>query len=233
VVVSAKEKPFALMVDDDLMHIKIFESALKKFGVKVISTTNSKDFLTKLKELRPKLCFVDLNIETTGVGFSIITAVRNVLGNDPVLILVTSDSDRASIAHGMEIGANDYIIKPLDLDVLASKISRYVETIELQEAERKLIPVPNGGAAAVATIELDVSQIDEKGIKLVGPHLLSKGTVVQVGGEFIVEITGRDRPLLLTVTSTWVETGGGFGALGEFDTGDSDLLNRVRGWVTQ
>ncbi|MGE0614943.1 MAG: response regulator [Bacteriovoracia bacterium] len=227
------KRPLALIVDDQPDHSAILAAVLKKFGIDSQAVTTAKAFVEKLQELRPTLCFVDLNLDTFGVGFKIIEAVRKAMGAGPILIVVSGVSDQKATAHAMEIGANDFIVKPLDRDVLASKISRYVKTEELLAAQPTLFPVPDGGSPATVHFEMAVQEVEEFGLRLACNHLLTKGLALHLDGALIQEITGRARPALLTITSTWIESSESlrYGATAEFDASDDELMTAVRRWL--
>jgi CheY-like chemotaxis protein len=226
-------QPKALIVEDDEIQAKVLEVVLGRLGIDVYLVKTAKEFIAKIKTLKSDFCLVDLNVESLGVGFSVIQAVRKVLGNEPVLIVVSGESDRGAITHALEIGANDFIVKPVDRDILISKISRYVQTDKILDARSPLLPVPNEGIAANLCVDMKIQSIDEIGVTLQGIHLIAKGTAFHIGGGVLDEITGRDRPNLMTVVSTWVNPDGTYGSYVEFDKADIEVLTSVRRWISQ
>lgn len=224
--------PIALAVDDDLMHSKLMSAVLQKFGIPIETVSSSRQFIQRLKVLRPDICFIDLNIESPGIGYTIIRAVRKVLGSRAVLIAVSGVSHPGAIARAIDVGADDFIIKPVDRQVLAAKISRYVVTDQLLSSHSPLFPVPAGGAPAVLRLDFFLKKVGVNGISLLGKSVLSKGLSLHLGGPILQEITARPEPQLYTVTSTWVEPGSDlYGAEAAFDRGDRDLMMAVRRWL--
>lgn len=228
---SGTPSPFALVVDDDPIQRKIVSAVLKKFGIECDAVSTSHEFIQKIKTSKPDFCLIDLNIESLGVGFNIVEAIRKVLGSKPNLIVISSNADKSAVAHALELGANDFIIKPLDRDVLVSIISRYATTAQLLDARAPLLPVPDGGAPATIDLDLEVQSVDEFGMKLVGTHLVSKGLALRLEGAFISEITGGFKDILVTVTSTWAGESGLYGAIAEFDRTNDDLMTGIRRWL--
>ena len=228
------KRPLALIVDDDPDHNKIVSVVLKKLGVAALTTSSAKEFLAKLKEVQPDLCLVDLNIDDLGIGFTIIKAIRKVLGNQLPIMVLSGQSDSKAITHALEVGANDFITKPLDRDILATKLTRYVKTDELLGTQGQLFPVPEGGAAATIELELDIAEVDEFGVKLIGKHLLNKGSVYHLDSALLHRITGLAQPHLLTITSTSLsDEGDAYIAFAEFDIQDKDLMANVRRWLAR
>jgi DNA-binding response OmpR family regulator len=230
---NAIKVPTALIVEDDEIQAKILDVVLTRLGIKVEVVHTAREFITRIKDLRPDFCLVDLNVDSLGIGFSIIEAVRKVLGSKPVLIVVSGDGEKASITHALDMGANDFIRKPVDRDVLISKISRYVQTDKILDARAPLLPVPDGGIAAVLRVNMKVQSVDELGITLQGIHLMSKGAAFHIGGGILDEITDRNKSKLMSVVNTWVNTDGTYGAYAEFDKTDETVLTAVRRWLAQ
>ena len=230
---SKNKIPLVLSVDDDPSHNIIVSAVLKKFGVQAQVTASSADFLGALKTASPDLCLIDLNIEQPGVGFSIIKAVRKVLGSELPIIVVSGLADHAAITHAMEVGANDFVTKPIDKDIFAAKLNRFLKTDALLDTRKSLLPVPEGGAVASIEMPVRVLEIDELGIKILSAHILPKGSALHLDGTLIHEVCGSAQAQLLSVTSTWLNTDGkSYVAFLEFDQTKADLMASVRRWLT-
>lgn len=225
------KKPFALVVDDDPIQRTILHSVLTKLGITNETVATSKEFIEKLNKTKPDFCLIDLNLESLGAGFTLIQAIRNVLGYEPILIVISGNTEKKAIAHALEIGANDYILKPFDRDVLISKISYYTTTEELQNEQLPLLPVPEGGSPATFNLEFNIQEVDEFGITLNGKHLILKGLALNLESQLLQEITGLSKPPLFTVTSTWIEANGTYSAYAEFDTTNDKLRASVQQWL--
>lgn len=231
---AKKKLPLALLADNDPGHNKTLATVLKKLGIDAIVTTTAKEFLLKLKEVRPNICIVDLNIDSLGIGYTLIRAIRNVLGRDLPIVVISGQSDSKAIAHAVECGADDFISKPLDKTILASKLTRYLMTEQLLASQAPFFPVPEGGTPANISLEMELKEVDEFGIKLVSPHLLNKGSVFQMDSPLLHQITGSAQPHLLTITATWLEDEtGNYAAFAEFDATNEALLTSVRRWLSQ
>lgn len=228
-----KKDPLVLVIDDDPVFNKIIERTLQKLGVRSQIATDPHRFLQELKDLKPDLCLVDLNIgDKLGLGFTILKAIRNVLGPDLPIFIITGTSNHDTIQHAMSIGATDYIVKPIDRSILASKLSRYLSTDELLSINPSLIPVPEGGVSANVEIEMKIHEVEESGLRLTGNHLIAKDMAIYLDGSMIHELTGSTQPLLVTITSSWAEAQDGvYGAFAEFDTTNRDLRTAIRRWL--
>ncbi len=230
---SSVASPFALVVEDDEMQSRLIAAVLRKLGITSEIVTTGREFIQRLKETKPSFCLVDLNIEKLGVGFTVIEAVRKVLGSGPTLIVVSGNSDTTAIAHALELGANDYLVKPIDREMLASKVVQYVSTPQLLDARSSLVPLPGDGLQAVFELELAIRQIDEFGVKLKSPHFLLKGSIVQLSSPVFLDIFGNDEPVALTVMATSAQADGLCGIEAEFDRNNEKVLVAVRKWLAK
>lgn len=223
-------KPLIYVVDDDRDIRKFLEVSLRGFGMTPELFGTPEDFLKAIKERRPDACLIDVNIGRARTGFLLVQAVRNVLGPLIPLIIVSSLKDRSSIAHGLELGASDYVAKPIDSEALAKKLSQYVVAKELEDRGPKFVSSPGDGPSVLVDLELEIAAVDEFGMSLVGPHLLSKGSVVRLSSPHVSDIT-EQKEVLVTVDSTWIAEEGTYGAYVEFDQDNEGLLRGVRRWL--
>lgn len=229
-----REIPFVMIVDDDDHFNKFIQTALKRFGIEGEFFKTPESFLIRLKERKPCLCLVDLNIGQLKVGFSLVKAVRKVFGPTFPLLVVSLASDRQSITHAIELGASDYLVKPVDLEMLASKLQNYIQSKEITADTLPFFPVPSGGSEATAELVFEIHEIDECGIRLFSKHLLNKGTALEIEGGFISELNIKSDSILVNVTSTWTEDSCGlYGVYGEFDPMNERLLKAVRLWLSK
>ncbi len=229
---AKKQSHLVFIVDDDTDCNALVALSLKKLNIISESFVTASDFLKRLKDKKPTLCLVDLNIGTPGIGFSVIKAVRSVLGPDLPLLIISSKSDTRSIAHAMELGANDYIIKPVDLETLASKLSNYILSEDLITHSLPYFSVPDGGSPATIDFEIEVLEVDELGMRFRCPHLLSKGTLIEIPKPLARELSGTAKPVYVTVTSTdAIPARSDFLAYAEFDLTNEDLLRAIRKWL--
>ena len=128
-----------VIVDDEQIPRMIAEQALKgKYGVRCYE--DARTALSELSETRPDVLLVDLHMPDMD-GYAILNAVRQLkdpsLSNIPVVIM-TSDDDSNNEIKGFDLGAYDYIRKPLLPDVLIRRVDRIMKREEvLKHLEKK------------------------------------------------------------------------------------------------
>lgn len=225
----SKLVPLIYLVDDDSEFRDLMAAVFKKRQIEFRAFDNPADFLRQLREKLPTLCLVDLHFGGVSAGFQLVQAVRKVLGPELPLVVTSSASDAYSVSHAMEIGASDYVIKPVDLDILFTKLEYYSQAFK-QDGSFMFFPVPEDRAAGKMNIELKVREIDEVGITFRTPHLFVKGTFLKVHGPVADEILGAGESFPITINNSWVEDGA-YTAFGEIDSSNEKVLQLTRLWL--
>lgn len=225
--------PMIFLLDDDPDFSSLLQVILTKVGMRSEVFSKAEDFIAKVKTQRPDMAIVDLQLEGGWSGFEVIKKVAE-LKLVPFPILVASaDISPVSIAHALEMGAADYITKPLDREVLTSKLLNFFSSEKLDEASWGFTKSSESRFPATAELEMDVCEVDEFGVRVTTRHLLNKGTPVLVSGKLFQELFGTEKPKMLNVAMTWVETSENiYGSYLEFDLSDQELVQSVRKWVT-
>ncbi len=229
--------PVIYNIDDDDDFNTLLVVVLKKHGIKVVTHTDVKVFFNAIQESPPSACLVDLNLDTQfGAGFQIIQAIRSKLGHDIPLLVMSKRSSREDIAYALEIGANDYLGKPIDDLVLISKLKQYLPMDTFNDSfsttELAHYAVTEKDERCDLSFDVQVKEISEFGITLCGNKFLSKGTPIYLSDPLIKEFTNETETIFLNVQNNWAEEHGkSFGAFLEFDAQDEKLLSNVRTWL--
>ncbi len=114
----------ALVVDDSRAVRMIIGQILGELGMDVIEAANGRDALEQIKRNSGvELLLVDWNMpEMNGIDF--IRAVRSDGAYDAVRVLmVTSESQGAQVNEALSAGANEYLMKPFNKEVLVAKLN--------------------------------------------------------------------------------------------------------------
>lgn len=124
-------QPFSIFVVDDEESIRHGVSfALKRdYAVKTFAT--AEDTLEALQAGAPDLILLDIGLP----GMSGIEALEVIKEQIPgiLVIIVTAYEDIDMVVKAMRLGAHDYIIKPIQLDLLRVSIKNALETIKLRK----------------------------------------------------------------------------------------------------
>lgn len=120
-----EHNPVVIRVDDDEHVTFLLDFLLERNGYTVIKANDGQEFMDILDiGLPPDLILLDLMLPYID-GFELIKRIRkkNAWENIPILILSGSESEK-DIVHGLNAGANDYMVKPFQPMELIARIER-------------------------------------------------------------------------------------------------------------
>jgi DNA-binding response OmpR family regulator len=122
-----------LVVDDEPKILEVVASFLQAKGYSVFTAENGRKAMDIFEKNNISLILLDLMLPDIS-GEKICEAIRR--KSRVPIIMLTAKSDEASQLTGLDIGADDYIVKPFSLKVLAAR----VEAV-LRRTESDLIPL--------------------------------------------------------------------------------------------
>ena len=122
-----------LLVEDDNNFGSILRDYLTLHSYEITLAKNGIEGLEKFKKYNYDLCILDVMMPFKD-GFSLASDIRAI--NDEVpLIFLTAKSLKEDVIKGFKIGADDYLIKPFDSEILLFKIkSIFKRKISLKKA---------------------------------------------------------------------------------------------------
>ncbi len=120
------ENKTILIVDDDTRNIYALATAIEQYGANVLEANNGKVALNKLKENKVDLILMDIMMPELD-GYETIKTIRktNEIKEIPI-IAITAKSLKSDKDKCIEAGANDYISKPVDYDVLVRLVKVWI-----------------------------------------------------------------------------------------------------------
>jgi DNA-binding NtrC family response regulator len=122
-----------LVIDDDRSVQLIVNRALERLGVTVTSAPSADVGLRQIETERPDVVLLDINLPRMS-GLEVFQRVRAIDRRLPV-IFITADAGSETVIEAMQLGAYDYVVKPLDSEHLADIVTSALET-------RRLMSVP-------------------------------------------------------------------------------------------
>jgi two-component system chemotaxis response regulator CheY len=114
----------ALVIDDSRAVRMLIGNILREVGMEVIDAGNGLEALEQLQRHPDiELMLVDWNMPEMN-GFDFLRAVRSQRAFDAVRILmVTSEAEGGQVTRALQAGANEYLMKPFNKDVLVAKLN--------------------------------------------------------------------------------------------------------------
>jgi CheY-like chemotaxis protein len=121
---------------DDMPEILTTITGMLQDHYKVIGVTNYGGVIKVLQKQKPDLFLLDIEIPATFIpgreaminnGYDIAQELRNMsqYAKTPIIFL-TSNKTKESIINAVKSGGNDYLVKPVNRDVLLTKISHFI-----------------------------------------------------------------------------------------------------------
>ncbi len=119
---TGKTKYTIVIIDDLPSNLLYFNNALTGFGYVAITAESGKKGLDKINTVLPDLILTDVNMPEMD-GYELCETVKgNPATMDIPIILVTAQDDRDSLVRGLSIGADDFLIKPVNPSELQARV---------------------------------------------------------------------------------------------------------------
>ena len=120
------QKAKVLIVDDEPFNVDFFEQALEDSNYQIITASNGQEALEKIQSEQPDLILLDLAMPVLD-GFAVLAQVKadQVLRDIPVII-ISAEHDSKSVVKGIKQGAEDYLTKPVNADLLVKKVKEFL-----------------------------------------------------------------------------------------------------------
>lgn len=182
-----------LVVEDDLALSDVIAFTLRRAGYDVLTAYDGLAALESFEQNSPDLILLDLNLPKLD-GLGVCRQVRSA-SQTPIIILSVRAGDEA-VVQGLELGADDYIVKPFSPTQLVARIRAVM---------RRTGALATPGALEVGDLVLDRSR---------GEIRLKGGAAVRLTGlelrllEALMRHPGQVIPSENLITAVWGPEGG-------------------------
>ncbi|GEM_PF-6140287 len=187
---------------------RLFKDILNGFElakVRVLKVDNEGHYLNQIQTFQPQFTILEIDPQNAKHTFSLIEKHRQYYQNKFPIFLIGNSTDTSLILQGLELGATDFFQRPLDFDLVATKIGKYFFHEELQKRGISYIKVPLGVRKAELELPITILSIDERGLVMQSPHTISKGAKLNLGESLLKELLGLEE-LIVTVEKTQVNS---------------------------
>jgi two-component system, OmpR family, KDP operon response regulator KdpE len=131
-------QPLVLAVDDEAGILRLMKLELTGQGFRVITAGNGEDALKLVEEQRPDVVLLDV-IMPEMTGIEVMRRIREQM-NIPIVMVTAKDSDQDKV-RGLELGADDYIVKPFSPEELGARIRAVLRRAVGSQATDRVIKV--------------------------------------------------------------------------------------------
>nr|QCI07766.1 putative transcriptional regulator ompR [Pleonosporium borreri] len=155
-----KEK--ILIVDDETSIRRILKTRLSLIGYNVITASNGEEALNVFEQEYPNLIILDVMMPKLD-GYGVCQELRK--ESDVPIIILTALGDVSDRITGLELGADDYVIKPFspkELEARIRSVLRRTEKITLHSS------IPSSGIINIGFLKIDTNkrQVYKKNIRV-------------------------------------------------------------------
>lgn len=157
-----------LIVDDDIDLAELVRTKLTAEGYQTFVINTGEGAFELAKQVKPDIAILDIMLPGV-TGYQICRRLRK----DPALyrmaiLILTALGEEPEILHGLEQGADDYLVKPFKLDRLADKLSSLVALLQAIDKRNAITALPGTDAikreinhrlargTAIAAIYIDI-----------------------------------------------------------------------------
>ena len=120
------QKAKVLIVDDEPFNVDYLVQELEDSNYQLITASNGREALDKIDKERPDRVLLDLMMPVLD-GFAVLAQIKEDPDLRDIPVIITSAAnDSRSIVKGIKQGAEDYLTKPIDENLLTSKLKEYL-----------------------------------------------------------------------------------------------------------
>ncbi len=197
-----------LIVDDDALLRRSLAFNLQRAGYQVATAATAEDALEAIPINPPDLILLDINLP----GMDGLDALKSLqLSMDVPVIFLTARRRELDEVLGLELGADDYVTKPFDLDVLLARIKASLRRSHRAIDERPLEPIEIGDLLidpAARTVQRDHRplKLSRREFDLLYALALQPGQVVRTD-ELLAQVWGAEfsgQPQVVYVHIRWL-----------------------------
>lgn len=165
-----------VLIDDDPTVVSLMKRLFAKEGLNVYTLSSGEEFMAQLNDLNPDVVLLDLHMPGVS-GMGVLKFIRDKYESIELpVIMLTAELDDKMIVEALELGANDYITKPMNPKVAIARIETQLKMCDyykssLREKELETLnsiiitynhEINNPLSIAVGNLSSSVEQMNEK-----------------------------------------------------------------------
>jgi DNA-binding response OmpR family regulator len=140
-----------LIVEDDEVIAEGMARHLSEAGFEPVRVSNGTQGLARLRYERPDVCVVDLMLPGTD-GWRLIESARNEGIGTPIVVVSARGTEHDRV-HALEIGADDYLVKPFSMKELVARVQANARRGPRAELEQR------GEAIEIEELRIDPREV--------------------------------------------------------------------------
>src|SRR5713101_4328223 len=170
-IMQAEESVNILMVDDSPTNLLALESILRAPGRNLTRASSGEDSLRYLLDNEAAVVLLDVYMPgIDGLETAELIRGREKSRDIPIIFLTANSTGVSHLSRGYSLGAVDYIVKPVDADILRSKVAVFVELFKKNQE-----------------IKQQAELLEEKNRELEDANLARLNMLIDLGHELAAE----------------------------------------------
>src|SRR3990170_488046 len=125
-----------LVVDDELEIVRLVRAYLERAGFAVVTASEGREALAVFRHERPNLVVLDLNLPGID-GLDVCRAMRR--DTDIPIIMLTARLDETDRLIGLELGADDYVVKPFSPREVVARTRAVLRRTQGEPVRREVV----------------------------------------------------------------------------------------------
>lgn len=181
-----------LVIDDEETTVQLIAILLERRGYEVIKALRAEDGLRKAYRNQPDLVLLDIMMPDMD-GWEVCKRLRDM--SDVPIVFLTARGEVRDVVRGLEMGADDYIVKPYDNEELVARVRAHLRRSPRPSMSEEL--VFNGGDFRInfmnreVRVRSEIKHLTPKEFNLLGVLVRNAGRVV-TRAELVTEAWGDE-----------------------------------------
>ncbi|MFW2372022.1 MAG: response regulator [Gammaproteobacteria bacterium] len=149
--------PDILIVEDEALNRELMAARLESTNYSVRFAVNGKDALEKIAEQKPDLVLLDIKMPDMS-GLEVLNSLRQIhsMVELPVIMVTAIDEDQR-IVRALELGANDYVTKPVNFPVLMARLQTQLCLKQLSSINKEFLATASHDIRKPLGLIMDIS----------------------------------------------------------------------------
>lgn len=165
-----------LVVEDDIGLQKFLKEILLEKGYSIQSASDGIQALNMIQKNPPDLVILDLGLPKMS-GESVCAEIRKKHPEVKIIILTAKDNI-SDVVHGLDLGADDYITKPFQAEVLIARIKAQLRQKQNNNIKLKIMDLELDGETMEVKRHGQLIQLTPKEFKLLQYLMNNKGRIL-------------------------------------------------------
>ncbi|HOJ09968.1 MAG TPA: response regulator transcription factor [Clostridiales bacterium] len=133
-------KTKVLVIDDDVNICELIRLYMEKEGYEVLAVYNGKKAIEEFSRFAPNIVILDIMLPGAD-GWQVCREIRKI-SNIPIIML-TAKGETFDKVLGLELGADDYMVKPFEPKELVARVKAVLRRYERKELDTEEVVYPN------------------------------------------------------------------------------------------